>query len=163
MDCYRAVNCISERNDVNQDVIGAMGVGQGGGLSLATAAFNKKIKMAMAGFPLLCDFERAANMAVQGPYLEIADYLRNHPEQEESVFRTFSYFDVMNLAPFVQVPTLISIGLIDTVTPPSTVFAAYNWLAARGKELAIYPAVAHEDTTNSVARRMRWAGTHFTG
>ncbi len=41
---------------------------------------------------------------------------------------TLAYFDIMNLADRVKVPVLMSIGLIDRVTPPSTVFAAYNHL-----------------------------------
>ena len=51
--------------------------------------------------------------------------------------KTLSYFDIMNLADRVKVPVLMSIGLIDKVTPPSTVFAAYNHLETK-KELKAF-------------------------
>lgn len=56
---------------------------------------------------------------------------------------TLAYFDIMNLADRVKVPVLMSIGLIDRVTPPSTVFAAYNHLETE-KELKVYRYFGHE-------------------
>ncbi|MDI5790590.1 acetylxylan esterase [Bacillus licheniformis] len=50
---------------------------------------------------------------------------------------TLSYFDVMNLAQLVKATVLMSIGLVDTITPPSTVFAAYNHLET-DKEIKVY-------------------------
>ncbi|MBA3843205.1 MAG: acetylxylan esterase [Actinobacteria bacterium] len=39
-------------------------------------------------------------------------------------------FENAPLARRIEAPTLISIGLRDTITPPSTVFAAYNAIDA---------------------------------
>jgi cephalosporin-C deacetylase len=157
MDCYRAVNCLLERDDLDPSKVGVMGSSQGGGLSITTASLNSKVAFLISGVPYLCNFQRAVNVATAGPYLEILDYLREHPYQEEDVFRTLTYFDAMNLAPLVTVPALVSVGLIDTICPPSTVFAAYHRISSNKKELAIYPGVAHEDTGFHIERRMEWA------
>jgi cephalosporin-C deacetylase len=101
------------------------------------------------------------NVATLGPYLEVLDYLREHPDREEMVMRTLSYFDVMNLAPLVRAPTLISTGLIDALCPPSTVFATYHHIGTNDKELAIYPGTGHEDTSFHIERKMKWATSRF--
>lgn len=54
-----------------------------------------------------------------------------YSETEKAAMNTLAYFDIMNLADRVKVPVLMSIGLIDRVTPPSTVFAVYNHLETK--------------------------------
>lgn len=157
MDCYRAVKCLLEKEALDATGIGAMGTSQGGGLSIVTAALHRKVAFALSGVPYLCNFERSVNVATAGPYLEVLDYLREHPEQEEEVYRTLSFFDAMNLAPMVSVPVIVSAGLQDTICPPSSVFAMFAKLASKDKELAVYPGVAHEDTGYHVERKMKWA------
>ncbi|MCI4140236.1 acetylxylan esterase, partial [Bacillus vallismortis] len=73
------------------------------------------------------------------PFIEIYSFFRRNvsPETEEQAMKTLSYFDIMNLADRLKVPVLMSIGMIDTVTPPSTVFAAYNHLVTE-IELKVY-------------------------
>jgi cephalosporin-C deacetylase len=39
---------------------------------------------------------------------------------------------------------LVSIGLIDQITPPSTVFAAYNHIGSEQKEIKVYRYFGHE-------------------
>jgi len=161
MDCYRAVNCILGRDDVDESRVGVMGVSQGGGLSIATGALHKGVRMVISGVPYLCNFGRSINVAEDGPYLEVLRYLRSHPEQERRVLTTLSYFDGMNMAPRIVVPTMMSVGLIDKICPPSGVFAAFGRLSSKKKELAIYPGVAHEETNVQQERKMKWATEEF--
>jgi len=56
---------------------------------------------------------------------------------------TLSYYDVMNLAGWIRCPILAAIGLVDEITPPSTVFAAYNHLQTE-KEIRVYRYFGHE-------------------
>ena len=147
---------------MDKHTLGTSGTSQGGGLSIATAALNPGVKMMMSAIPFLCHFDRAVDLSSGGPYPEILDYLREHPEREERVYRTLSYFDAMNLAPMVKVPSLVSVGLLDTICPPSTVFATYNHLGSREKELAIYPGVGHEDLGVHIERKCDGAcNTHL--
>jgi cephalosporin-C deacetylase len=59
------------------------------------------------------------------------------------VFRTLSYFDGVNMAARSKVPALFAVGLMDRISPPSTVFAAFIHYAGP-KEIAIFPYNGHE-------------------
>ena len=77
------------------------------------------------------------------PYAEISDYCRLYPERVDQVFTTLSYFDVVNHARRLQVPALFSVGLADLVTPPSTVFSAYNHYSGE-KAIEVYHFNGHD-------------------
>lgn len=161
MDSYRAINYVLTRDDVDESRIGVAGVSQGGGLSIAVAALHKKVSLSLPSVPYLCNFERAINVASAGPYLEILNYMKAHPNLEETVMGTLSYFDAMNLAPEVKVPILISVGLVDTVCPPSTIFATYQHISSKEKRLEVYPGMGHEEPSIHVEKKMETAVKYF--
>ena len=78
-----------------------------------------------------------------GPYPEISGFLKTFPHLYEQAFRTLSYCDGMNLAPWIKCRTVISNCLWDDVCPPSTVFAVYHHMTAE-KQIEIYPFHKHE-------------------
>jgi len=59
------------------------------------------------------------------------------------VFQTLSYFDGVNFAARARGKALFSVGLMDEVCPPSTVFAAYNHYAGP-KQIEVYRYNHHE-------------------
>ena len=65
------------------------------------------------------------------------------PDRVGSVFKTLSYFDVVNHAKRVTSPSLFSVALMDEITPPSTVFAAFNNLAGE-RRIEVYEFNGHE-------------------
>ena len=142
--------------------VGVTGGSQGGGLSLAVAALDKRPKVCMADIPYLCHYERAVDMAAVMPYLEISDYIKIYPQRERQVFRTLSYFDNMNLAPRLTTNVLMSVGLQDDCCPPSTGFATFNHLATN-KELKIYRYHKHEDIVPHWAVKFAWAQKYLLG
>jgi cephalosporin-C deacetylase len=157
MDCYRAINYVLTREDVDENKIGVTGISQGGGLSIATIALHKKVSLSLPSVPYLCNFERAINVASTGPYLEILNYIKVHPDREERVMETLSYFDNMNLAPEINASILISVGLVDTICPPSTIFATYHHVSSREKKLEVYPGMGHEEPNIHVEKKMKTA------
>jgi len=157
MDCYRAIKYVLERDDVDGEKVGVSGMSQGGGISIAVAALHPKVSIAMPSVPYLCHFDRAVYVAESGPYLEILNYLRTRPEEEERIMETLSYFDGMNFAPEINKPAIFSVGLIDTICPPSTVFAAYNHLGSREKAIEVYHGMGHEEIGVHVEKKMKWA------
>ncbi len=66
-----------------------------------------------------------------------------HRDRVEQVFATLSYVDVVNHAKRARSPALFSVGLADDITPPSTVFAAYNNYAG-DKDIMVYEFNGHE-------------------
>jgi cephalosporin-C deacetylase len=145
LDAVRAVELLASRPGVDPGRVGVPGASQGGGLALAAAALSPIPVAAAAAHPYLCHFRRAVKMAPAGPYLEIPEFLRRNgdPAAEDALWRTLALCDVMNLAPRVGASALLGIGLVDAVTPPSTVFAAFNHLGGE-KAIRTYRHFGHE-------------------
>jgi cephalosporin-C deacetylase len=101
------------------------------------------VSAALPDFPFLCHYRRATEISDAHPYAEIARYLKIHRDKTERVFGTLGYFDGLNFAARAGAPALFSIGLMDEITPPSTVFAAYNHYAGE-KQIEVYPYNGHE-------------------
>ncbi len=78
------------------------------------------------------------------PYNEIAKYCQRHRDKIDTVFGTLAYFDGMSFAARGHAPALFSVGLMDDICPPSTVFAAYNHYAGTAKQIHIWPYNHHE-------------------
>jgi cephalosporin-C deacetylase len=145
-DAVRAVEVLSALDEVDEERIAVTGPSQGGGLSLAAAALSPIPKFVWADIPFLCHFQRAVDLASEGPYPEIAEFVRRMPDLEPTVWRTLSYFDNLVLAPRVTAATVITAGLWDDICPPSTIFPTFTRLGATDKELIPYSFLGHELT-----------------
>jgi len=144
-DCVRALEVAAGMKNVDAGRIGVTGTSQGGGLSLAVSALApKRVRAAAPCIPYLCHYQRAVDMA-EGPYREIGEYVRAWPDRVDRVFETLSYFDNMNLADRIRAKMLISLGLWDSVCPPSTIYAAVNRMKCR-KEVVVYHCTGHDET-----------------
>jgi cephalosporin-C deacetylase len=142
-DAVRAVEAARSHPDVDGKHMAVSGGSQGGGITLAVAGLLPDVEVAMPDVPFLCAYRRATEITDSDPYHEISRYCQIHRDQVETVFRTLSYFDGVNLATRAQARALFSTGLMDTVCPPSTVFAAFNWYAGP-KEIRTYSYNQHE-------------------
>lgn len=143
-DAVRAVEAAKSFAQVDASRVAVRGGSQGGGLALAVAGLmGDDVKLLAADVPFLCHFRRATEIIDRLPYNEIAKYLSIHRGRTEQVFNTLSYFDGVHFAPGVTARSLFSVGLMDMVCPPSTVFAAYNRIAAP-KDILVYGYNEHE-------------------
>ena len=121
----------------------ATGISQGGGLALAATHLAGDLDGVMTDAPFLAHPRRAVEVTNSRPYGELIEYCSLYPERVDDVFATLSYVDVVNHAKRASAPALFSVGLIDEITPPSTVFAAYNHYAGP-KDIAVYPFTGHQ-------------------
>jgi len=119
------------------------GASQGGGLAIVAAHLADGVRAAMADVPFLAHPRRAVAVTDSLPYFELSEYCAVHSDRVETVFRTLSYVDVVNHAKRAHAPALFSAGLADDITPPSTVFAAFNHYAGP-KDIAVYEFNGHE-------------------
>jgi cephalosporin-C deacetylase len=146
VDAARAVETARAHPDLAGLPLVVAGGSQGGALSLAAAHLaGRDVGPAavLPDVPFLSHFRRAAEVTDSSAYAEITRYLRVHPDRVDAVYTTLAYLDVVNHAKRSTAPALFSVGLSDPVTPPSTVFAAYNHY--RGpKDIAVYPFNEHE-------------------
>jgi len=101
------------------------------------------VRAAAIDVPFMCCWRRAVEITDDDPYGELRRYLSIHRELEAAVFRTVSYVDGPNFAARATAPALFSVGLMDVICPPSTVFAAYNDYAGP-KDISVWPFNGHE-------------------
>ncbi len=142
-DAARAVEAVRSRDDVDGTRIALTGGSQGGGITLAASALVPDVALCMPDVPFLCHFRRAITLVDTYPYAEIGKFLAIQRTREDQVLSTLDYFDGVNFARRIQAKTLVSVGLMDTICPPSTVYAAYNAIPAP-KDIAIYKYNNHE-------------------
>lgn len=142
-DAVRAVEAVRRHPAVDPARVVVSGGSQGGGLSLAVAGLVPDLVGVMAEVPFLCDFPRAIRLAGSQPYLQIVEYLKTHRDRVAEVERTLSYMDGAILGRTAVAPALFGVALMDTVCPPSTVYAAYNWYGGR-KEIREFAFNDHE-------------------
>jgi cephalosporin-C deacetylase len=143
IDAARAVAVARRLPAAAERPIVTTGSSQGGALAIAAAHLAGGVAAAMPDVPFLAHPRRAVEVTDTRPYRELIDYCSVHSDRVEQVFETLSYIDVVNHAKRVTVPALFSVGLIDEITPASTIFAAYNHYAGQ-KEIGVYPFNGHE-------------------
>ncbi|MDF2729460.1 MAG: acetyl xylan esterase family protein [Acidimicrobiia bacterium] len=143
VDAARAVEATRAIDSVADRPVVVCGGSQGGALALAAASLSQRTSVVLADVPFLSDFRRAVAITDAAPFSEIRDYCATYPDRVGPVFKTLSYFDVVNHAKRVTSPSLFSVALMDEITPPSTVFAAFNNLAGE-RSIEVYEFNGHE-------------------
>ena len=125
-DAVRAVEALRSIDGVDADRVAVAGGSQGGGMALAVAGLVPDIAAVLPDVPFLCHIRRAVEIAATDPYAEVSRYLSVNRGHADAAFRTLSYVDAVNHARRAVAPARFSVALMDTICPPSTVYAAYN-------------------------------------
>lgn len=143
-DAVRAIEALRSRPEIDARRIATVGGSQGGALALIAASLDPTIKAVAADVPFLSDFPRAIGLAPRDPYGEVSRYLAVHRDMVERAFETLRYFDTVNLVPKARAQALYSVALMDTICPPSTVYASFNAYGGAGKKIVSYSFNDHE-------------------
>ena len=147
LDTAQLARIMMSMDEIDEKRVVAHGGSQGGGLTLACAALEPGVCRAAPAFPFLCDYKRVWDMDLdQAAYKELRYFFRNFDplhKNEDATFNRLGYIDVQHLAPRIKGKIKMAVGLIDTVCPPSTQFAAFNKITSE-KDLVIYPDFGHE-------------------
>ncbi len=147
LDTAQLARVVMSFPEVDAARVGATGGSQGGALTLACAALEPRIKRAAPVFPFLCDYRRVWEMDLaKDAYEELRTWFRQFDPlhaRESEIFTKLGYVDCQHLAPRIKAEVLMYTGLMDTVCPPSSQFAAYNKITSK-KDLVIYPDYGHE-------------------
>jgi cephalosporin-C deacetylase len=161
-DAVRAVEAVRTFDFVDAGRVAVTGGSQGGAITLAAASLLPDVAAAMPDVPFLSDFPRATTLIDRDPYGEIVRYLKTHRDHVDRVLETLAYFDVAILDRRAKAPALFSVGLMDEVCPPSTVYAAYNAYGGP-KEIREYPYNDHEGGQGfHEVEKLRWLGERLS-
>jgi cephalosporin-C deacetylase len=152
-DVIRGVDYLLTRNDIDRERIGIAGTSQGGGIALAVASLDPRIKTVVAHVPFLCDVRQAAHTegALVKKLLDAAQM------NDERHLRTLEYIDPLQLVPALKAPALLSSGGKDTVCPASTIRAVFDTMPGI-KTLFHDPDLGH--TSSERFYKMTWAWLH---
>jgi cephalosporin-C deacetylase len=154
-DAALAVEAATTLSGAAPGQVAVSGGSQGGGLALAAAALERDaIAVCHADVPFLCDIQRAITLAPQPPYTEVPRFLSQNVGLISQALDTLRYVDCALLARRITAQCLLSTSLMDTICPPSTVFAAYNEITA-GKDIAVYPYSGHDVPRAHAARQLQ--------
>ncbi len=148
LDTAELARVIFDMPEVDTGHVCATGWSQGGGLTVACAALEPRLYKAAPVYPFLSDYKRVWEMdEAKDAYEELRDFFRRSDPQhlrENEIFEKLGYIDIQNLAQRIQAEVLWGTGLMDTICPPSSQFAAYNKVIAK-KQMALFPDFAHEE------------------
>lgn len=147
LDTAQLAGIVMDMDDVDANRVAATGDSQGGGLALACVSLEPRVSRAAPVFPFLTDYQRVWTIdQAKDAYVELQTYFRQYDplhQRENDIFTQLGYIDVQHLAPRIQAEVLMGLGLMDTICPPSSQFAAYNKITS-AKSLRVYPDFGHE-------------------
>lgn len=141
MDAVRGVDFVFSLPMFDGVNLFAEGGSQGGALTLAATALDKRIIAAAPFIPFLSDFPDYFNLSgwIGGTFRNAA---KDKGMTDTQLLRNLSYFDIKNLAKLIDVPVIMAVGLQDTTCPPHTNFSGYNNISSP-KQFIIYPDKGH--------------------
>lgn len=97
-----------------------------GALALMAQAVTQRADLLAIGAPTFGWHDGRDKLVESGSAVEVRRFRQKQPHHAATIRDTLRYFDAMNFAPMIQIPTVIGIGQRDRVVPPATVYAIRN-------------------------------------
>lgn len=138
----RALDFLTSQPEWDGKVLMVEGGSQGGGQSLAAAGLDNRVTFIAVGVPAICDHSGKAIGRING-WPKLVPDIDGKPDPK--VLQVARYFDGMNFATRSKAEAIVSVGFIDSVCPPSSVYAAYNNLPGK-KQIVTEPLMGHSST-----------------
>lgn len=141
LGCLRAVDYIAEYTPWNGRRLGVTGSSQGGFLTLATAALDKRVTCYGAVHAALCDHTASLKGQACGwPHY----FYWNKGKGMEREIETSRYYDGVNFARLIGSGQQgwFSFGYCDDVVPPTSAWATFNTVSGP-KEISPYQSTWH--------------------
>lgn len=155
--CARALDflcSLSEWDGRNAIVTGGS---QGGALTIVTAALNEEATMCAPFYPALCDLMGFLHHRAGGWPKFFSTWSKDSKVEipQDQAVETLQYFDVVNFARILKVPTFMSWGYNDDTCSPTSVWAAWNEITVP-KEKDITPSSGHWRFPSSWDKCWEW-------
>lgn len=145
LSCVRANDFLTARENWDGKHLLIMGASQGGQLSIVTTALDPRVTGLAATHPAGCDWAAPLHGRAGGwphPFMPGADG-KPSAQATDAKIETLRYYDTANFARRVKVPGYYNWGYNDTVTPPTSTYAAFNVITAP-KTLGLTLEMGHQ-------------------
>lgn len=129
------------------------GGSQGGALSIIAAGLDERVSLCVANHPALSDMAGYVAKDGTGGYPHFNKY--HAILQDKECLNTLAYYDVVNFARYVKVPTYLTWGYNDNTCPPTTSYAVWNTLKCE-KESLLTPINEHWTSVDTNKGQMEW-------
>jgi len=154
-DVMRMIDFVLTRSDFDPNRIALVGTSQGGGISLAVAALDKRVKAVVVHLPFLCNIRLAATIPSLAKHcLDLSG------KNTDTALNILDYFDVWQLAPKLNLPVLMSAGGKDEICPMATIQSVYERLPGK-KSLKIYKDLIHTSCIDFYNISWPWLDKNF--
>jgi cephalosporin-C deacetylase len=135
----RAIDYLASRPDWDGKTLVVTGTSMGGQQSLCAAGLHPKVTGLVVHVPAGADLNGTAH----GRKIGYPNFDPNNPAE----MITAQYVDSANCAARIQAPSLVSMGFIDTVTPPVGIWAAYNGIRGPKEVAPLFEAPHNHQAT----------------
>lgn len=122
----RAIDVLTAQSEWDGKHVVVSGASQGGYQAIAAAGLDARVTFFAAGVPAGCDHSGMLVNRIAG-WPKIVPMVDGKPDM--AVLEAYRYIDCMNFATRTKAAgAYFTVGFIDTVCPPTSVYAAYNQL-----------------------------------
>jgi len=132
----RALEYLKQRPEWDGKTLIVCGHSQGGLQAIAAGGLDPQITLVAAGIPAMCE---VGGRVEAWPRYGWPDAEGKVNTQRVNAMR---YFDATNFARRIQAEAIFSVGFIDVVCQPTTVYAAYNSVQGK-KQIVNVPEMPH--------------------
>jgi len=129
----RALDFLKQQPEWDGKILIVRGFSQGGAQALAAGALDPQITFVAAGIAAMCEHG--------GKIKGWPRYITSDGDDDVNakLLNEVRYYDSTNFARLIKTETIMSVGFIDQVCPPTTVYAAYNSLAGKKEMINMIP------------------------
>lgn len=134
----RAVDYLTQLPEWDGKTLGVTGSSQGGMLSLVCGALHPKVTFLGVVHAAMCDH----TASLHGKACGWPHYFYGQKQPDAKKVAVSGYFDGVNFARRLTIPSWFSFGYNDEVVPPNSTYATYN-VTKGSRSLSLYPAMGH--------------------
>lgn len=154
-DAVIATRVLQAQVEADEDRIGAMGMSQGGGMSVWLGAWCPIVKAVCADMPFMANiWHQLTGTVYRYPLKELSDFMEELPVGEARVRNTVSYFDTVTQAKYCHRPTLVSLGLKDPAIRPENVRDVFE--ALPGEKTLMEYNWGHDWHPHMIEKNREW-------
>ena len=124
---------------------------------MIVSAIDDRIRAVAAGVPFLNNIQESLKTSDGGPYVEVKQYLKEHPGDAEKAWSVLKFVDAYNYAPYMNKPVIVGIGLVDSICPPEGIRSTFEKIPHQPKkEIYKVPKAGHVVLPGWHEKNKRW-------